>query len=80
LSSHILSEVHEIADRAGIIRDGRLVAIEDIGDLRAKALHEIEVRFADPVDAAEFSGLPGVPDVECGTGCCAAGSRVGPTR
>jgi ABC-2 type transport system ATP-binding protein len=80
LSSHILSEVQEIADRAGIIRDGRPVAIEDIGDLRAKALHEIEVRFADPVGAAEFSGLTGVRDVEMRDGLlrCRVEGRADP--
>ena len=64
LSSHILSEVQDTADRAGIIRDGRLVAIEDVADLRAKALHEIEVRFGGPVAVDEFATLPGVRDLE----------------
>lgn len=64
LSSHILSEVQQTADRAGVIRDGRLVAVEDVADLRAKALQEIEVRFAEPVDPTEFAALPGVRDVE----------------
>jgi ABC-2 type transport system ATP-binding protein len=60
LSSHILSEVQDTADRAGIIRDGRLVAVEDVKELRAKALHQIDVRFAHPIDLVEFSSLPGV--------------------
>ena len=64
LSSHILSEVQDVADRAGIIRDGRLVAIEDVTELRAKALHRIEVRFVDPVGPEPFASLPGVHDVE----------------
>jgi ABC-2 type transport system ATP-binding protein len=64
LSSHILSEVQDVADRAGVIRDGRLVAIEDVSELRAKALHHIEIRFADPITAEPFTALPGVHDVE----------------
>jgi ABC-2 type transport system ATP-binding protein len=64
LSSHILSEVQDVADRAGIIRDGRLVAIEDVTELRAKALHHIEVRFAAPVTSERFTSLAGVHDVE----------------
>lgn len=63
LSSHALSEVQAVADRAGIIRAGRLVAIDDVAGLRAKALHEVEVRFASPVDPAEFMRLDGVRDV-----------------
>ena len=38
LSSHVLSEVQELADRAAIIRDGRLVAVEDIEVLRARGV------------------------------------------
>jgi ABC-2 type transport system ATP-binding protein len=64
LSSHILSEVQDVADRAGIIRDGRLVAVEDVTELRAKALHRVEVRFTRPVAASSFAALPGVGEVE----------------
>lgn len=53
LSSHVLPEVERIADRVGIIRDGRIVAVESIEALKSKAVRRIEVRFADqlpPVD------------------------------
>ena len=50
LSSHVMSEVERICDRVAIIREGRLVAIEDIGDLRARGLRTLEVRLAEPVD------------------------------
>jgi len=36
LSSHILSEVDKICDRVGIVRDGRLVALENIDTLKDK--------------------------------------------
>jgi ABC-2 type transport system ATP-binding protein len=62
LSSHVLSEVQEIADRVGIIRDGRLVAVEDVDALRARAGTRVRMRFATPVPAAEFARLPGVRD------------------
>lgn len=64
LSSHVLSEVQETADRAGIIRAGRLVAVEDVRNLRSKAMRHMEVRFASapPVDA--FRDLPGVTGLE----------------
>jgi len=35
-SSHVLSEVDKICDRVGIIRDGRLVALEDVESLKRK--------------------------------------------
>lgn len=63
LSSHMLSEVQRIADRVGIIRGGRLVAVERLADLRAKSLHHVAVHFAAPVEAAMFTRIEGVRDV-----------------
>ncbi len=63
LSSHVLSEVQEVADRAGIIRDGRLVAVEDVASLRARSAQEIEVVFAESVSTVEFEDVPGVRDL-----------------
>jgi ABC-2 type transport system ATP-binding protein len=60
LSSHVLSEVQHMADRVAMVRAGRVAAIEGIDDLRASALRRVEVRFAQPVSAAEFAHLPGV--------------------
>lgn len=64
LSSHILREVERLCDRVGIIREGRLVAVEDVGDLRARELRVLDLRFAGPVPASAFRGLPGVHEVE----------------
>ena len=60
LSSHILPEVERTCDRVGIIRDGRLLSVDDIGELKAKALRTIVFHFARPVDAATFGDLPSV--------------------
>jgi ABC-2 type transport system ATP-binding protein len=64
LSSHDLPEVERVCDRVGIIRDGRLITVEDVGSLKARAVRMLEIRFASPVPADAFSGLPGVRDVE----------------
>jgi len=64
LSSHIMSEVEEICDRVGIIRNGKLIAVEKIEDLKAKKLQSIEVHFASPVSEDIFTKLPNVSDVE----------------
>jgi ABC-2 type transport system ATP-binding protein len=64
LSSHILSEVERTCDRVSIIGEGRLIATEDIGELKAKAVRTIEFHFARPVPAEAFSNLPGVADLE----------------
>lgn len=64
MSSHVLSEVQQCADRVGIVRDGRLVAVEAVDDLRGRAVRRVEVHFDAPVSAEPFVGLPGVLDVE----------------
>ena len=63
LSSHILNEVERTCDRVAIIREGRLVKVDRVEALRDLAHHQVELRFAGPVPAAEFMGLPGVSDV-----------------
>ena len=63
LSSHILSEVEKTADRVAIIRDGRIAKTDTVEGLRDLAHHQVELRFAGPVPAAEFASLPGVSDV-----------------
>lgn len=63
LSSHTLSEVQRVADRVGIIRNGRLVDVETVGDLRSKSIRTVELHFDVPVEAAVFENVPGVRDV-----------------
>jgi ABC-2 type transport system ATP-binding protein len=63
LSSHVLSEVERIADRVGIVREGRLVVVEGLEELKAKALRRLEIHFAGPITREEFAALPGVQDV-----------------
>jgi ABC-2 type transport system ATP-binding protein len=64
LSSHILSEVEKSCDRVGIIREGRMVKVGTVDALRDLAHHQVELRFAGAVPAAEFTALPGVSDVQ----------------
>jgi beta-exotoxin I transport system ATP-binding protein len=64
LSSHVLSEVQHSADRVGIVREGRLVAVEEVDSLLGRALRELEVRFAEPVPREALARIPGVQDVE----------------
>ncbi len=62
LSSHTLSEVQRVANRVGIIRHGKLIAVETVADLRSKAIRTVNIFFDGPVDAAGFKGVPGVRD------------------
>jgi ABC-2 type transport system ATP-binding protein len=60
LSSHLLQEVEEIADRVGIIRDGRLVDVDTMEHLRSLRERPMKVTLSEPVSLDEVQGLPGV--------------------
>lgn len=60
LSSHILPEVERTCDRVGIIREGRLVDVEDVAQLKEKALRKVEIHFAEAVPLADFEHIAGV--------------------
>jgi ABC-2 type transport system ATP-binding protein len=64
ISSHELDEVQRVCDRVGIVRDGRLVAVERIADLLGRTRHRVEVELAAPDGFAELRALPGVSDLE----------------
>lgn len=63
LSSHTLSEVQRVADRVGIIRDGFLITVESVTELRSKAMRRVEFLLDSPAEASVFDELPGVRDV-----------------
>ena len=46
-SSHSLGEVEQLCDRVAIVRDGALVADESLATLRARAGHEVTIRWSD---------------------------------
>ncbi|WP_113702032.1 ABC transporter ATP-binding protein [Nonomuraea lactucae] len=63
MSSHVLAEVEHVSDRVGIVRAGRLVAVENVATLREKAVRRVELHFDAPVPREAFEGLPGVRDL-----------------
>lgn len=63
MSSHVLAEVQQTADRVAIVRDGRLAAVERVESLGRRAVRTVEIHFEGTVDAAEFAALPGVSEV-----------------
>ena len=63
LSSHTLSEVQRVADRVGIIRHGRLMAMESVASLRSKGLRKVELELGSPAVLADFEAVPGVREV-----------------
>lgn len=63
LSSHVLGEVQRVADRIGVLRAGRLIAVEDMATLRARSLHRVRARFDDDVSSADFAAVPDLRDL-----------------
>ena len=63
LSSHTLSEVERVTHRLAILRQGRLVVVDSLENLRKVAVQRLEIEFAQPVDPSQFRALPGVTEV-----------------
>ena len=57
-SSHVLSEVERLCDRVAVIREGRIVAVDEIAALREKMVRRLVVTFAEPVAAGRLE-VPG---------------------
>lgn len=62
-SSHILSEVQKLCQRVAIIREGRVVQVEDVASLRHKQLKKVTLETrGDP--RAALSGLKGLSSLQ----------------
>lgn len=59
-SSHIMSEVEQVANRVAIIRSGQIAEVADTSALMHRSLNRLTVRFKRPVEIDCFSQLPGV--------------------
>jgi ABC-2 type transport system ATP-binding protein len=64
LSSHVLSEIEHVTQRVGIIRSGRLVVVEEIASLKAKAIRRLDVLFARDVAPDGLADVPGVRSLD----------------
>ncbi len=60
VSSHDLAEVQKICDRAGFIREGKLIAIEDIKATKNISLQKFTVAFETIPDIKNFKNVEGV--------------------
>lgn len=68
LSSHELDEVERVCDRVGIVRDGRLIAVERIHDLLAKARRTVTLELSDQGELEDLRSLPVVSDLRSSDG------------
>lgn len=80
LSSHVLGEVELICDRIGLIREGHLLRVGSMEQLRTVRAHRVEALVAQPGDPATLAGLPGVSEVvvEGRLASCTVHGDVGP--
>ncbi|MFP4530238.1 MAG: ABC transporter ATP-binding protein [Halodesulfurarchaeum sp.] len=62
-SSHVLGEVRRACDRVGIIREGELVALEDIESLLSKGGKRVRIHTEDSLSADDLD-LEGVVEFE----------------
>ncbi|WP_406279691.1 ABC transporter ATP-binding protein [Nocardia sp. NBC_00881] len=63
MSSHILTEVQQTADRAVIMRAGKLLGTENVEDLRRRSPRSVELVFGEDIFADDFTRLPAVQDL-----------------
>lgn len=68
LSSHNLPEVEAICDRVGILRHGRLRAVESIAELKEVRFRWMTLKLGNGADVAKFDALEGVSDVSSENG------------
>jgi len=77
-SSHVLSEVERVCDRVAIVKDGRLVVVEEIARLRARRRRHVtlQVEGAPP----PLVSVPGVSDLQTRDGhvTCTVDGDIGP--
>jgi ABC-2 type transport system ATP-binding protein len=63
LSSHVLSEVQKLCDRVAILREGKLIGLQSMKELRENGYKRISVSTKEAI-AKDFFAIPGVADLK----------------
>lgn len=53
-SSHILGEVQKLSHRVGIVKEGRLIKLEDMSSLREKTYKRVMIESGEKIDESYF--------------------------
>jgi len=61
-SSHVLSEVERVCDRVAIVRQGKLVAVEETAALLSRQKRNVQIRFTGA--PPRLDSVPGVSAIE----------------
>lgn len=78
LSSHVLSEIEHLANRIAVIDKGRIVVVDEISVLKAKARRKIELFFDRPIHNSDFLRVPNIKEIRAMDGsltCVVTGSE-----
>lgn len=57
MSSHFLPEIEKVCDRAAIIKEGKIVSIEDIDELGKKGLVNVQVFTKEEIKETDFNKI-----------------------
>ncbi len=60
-SSHVLSDVQKVCNRVAILKEGRVIDIQNISELREKGFKKVELNLTEPAPADLFE-IEGVAD------------------
>lgn len=71
LSSHVLSEVQKLCDRVAILREGKLIDVQSMEELRGNGYKKISLTTKEPIMKGFFS-IPGVANLKQGQECTSA--------
>jgi ABC-2 type transport system ATP-binding protein len=64
LSSHILPKIEHTCDRVGIIREGKLVNVDTVANMKELRQHILEITFTAPALSDWFRNLPGCAAIQ----------------
>ena len=64
LSSHILPEVETLCERVAIIREGSVVAVEDVATVKRRAVRKVRATFSTTPNASILDGVPHASDAK----------------
>lgn len=62
-SSHILGEVQRLCSRVGIIKDGKIIKVENIKDLLQNSTKRFKINTLKPIDKKVFASINGVSEL-----------------
>ena len=68
-SSHILSEVERVCERVAIIRQGRILRVATVSELKTKELRNLAITFGGAAPEKLFAHIPGVREVVANGNC-----------